>query len=89
MTLAKVGLFFDCRKGLQLCLALPRREFYRYLFIINLFIYFWLHWVFIAERMLFLVVVSGGYSSLRSGGVSCCGAQALGARASVLMARRL
>lgn len=28
MALAKLGLFFAFRKGLQLCLALPRTEFY-------------------------------------------------------------
>ena len=32
---------------------------------LNLFIYFWLCWVFLAARGLSLVVVSGGYSSLR------------------------
>ena len=37
---------------------------------INLFIYFWLHWVFIAARGLSLVVVSGGYSLLRCVGFS-------------------
>ena len=41
-----------------------------------------------------LVAVSGGYSSCgawasRCGGLSCCGAQALGAWASVVVARRL
>ena len=33
-------------------------------------IYFWLHWVFIAERQLSLAVASGGYSSLRCTGFS-------------------
>ena len=37
--------------------------FFLFLFI-NLFIYFWLRWVFIAARRLSLVVSSGGYSSL-------------------------
>ena len=36
-----------------------------------------------------LVAVSRGYSSLRCAGFSCCGAWALGARASVVVARRL
>ena len=31
---------------------------------INLFIYFWLHWVFVAVHRLSLVVASGGYSSV-------------------------
>ena len=35
-----------------------------------LFIYFLLHWVFIAARGLSLVAVSGGYSSLRCAGFS-------------------
>ena len=35
-----------------------------------LFIYFWLHWVFVAMCSLSLVVVSGGYSSLRCAGFS-------------------
>ena len=33
--------------------------------LINLFIYFWLHWVFVAARGLSLVAASGGYFSLR------------------------
>ena len=36
-----------------------------FLFFINLFIYFWLHWVFAAARGLSLVAASGGCSSLR------------------------
>ena len=35
-----------------------------------LFIYFWLHWVFIAVHRLSLVAASGGYSSLRCTGFS-------------------
>ena len=30
----------------------------------NIFIYFWLHWVFVAVRGLSLVAMSGGYSFL-------------------------
>ena len=41
-----------------------------FFFQINLFIYFWLHWVFVAARGLFLVAASGGYSSLRCAGFS-------------------
>ena len=40
-----------------------------HLFFCN-FIYFWLHWVFVAVRVLSLVVASGGYSSLRCVGFS-------------------
>ena len=36
----------------------------------DLFIYFWLRWVFVAVRRLSLVAVSGGYSSLRCAGFS-------------------
>ena len=35
-----------------------------------LFIYFWLHWVFVVARGLSLVVESRGYSLLRSAGFS-------------------
>ena len=41
-----------------------------FFFKINLFIYFWLHWVFVAGRGLSLVAVSGGYSSLWCLGLS-------------------
>ena len=61
-------------------------------FLIHLFIYLWLRWVFVAAHGLSLVAESGGYSSLRAshcGGFSCCGAQALGAQASVVVARGL
>ena len=34
------------------------------------FIYFWLRWVFVAVRGLFLIVVSGGYSLLPCAGFS-------------------
>ena len=48
--------------------SLPPSLFFLNLFI--LFIYFWLHWVFIAARGLSLVVVSGDYSSLQCAGSS-------------------
>ena len=38
--------------------------------LINLFIYFWLCWVFVSVRGLSLVVASGGHSSLRCAGLS-------------------
>ena len=38
--------------------------------ILNLFIYFWLCWVFISVRGLSLVVASGGHSSSRCAGLS-------------------
>ena len=36
----------------------------------DLFIYFWLHWVFVAARGLSLVAATGGYSSLWCTGFS-------------------
>ena len=44
-----------------------RRYFF---FFFNLFIYFWLCWVFISVRGLSLVVASGGHSSSRCAGLS-------------------
>ena len=41
-----------------------------FFFNINLFIYFWLRWVFVAARGLSLVAASGGYSALRCAGFS-------------------
>ena len=38
---------------------------YNLFFLINKFIYFWLHRVFVAVRGLSLVAASGGYSSLQ------------------------
>ena len=46
------------------------KRFYCILFFINLFIYFWLHWVFVAVRGLSLVGLSGGCSSLWCTGFS-------------------
>ena len=63
----------------------PERALFRFCFLINLFIYFWLRWVFVAARGLSRC---GEWVSHR-GGFSCCGAQALGAWASVVAARRL
>ena len=39
-------------------------------FFVCLFVYFWLHWVFIAVQGLSLVAASRGYSSLRCAGFS-------------------
>ena len=41
-----------------------------FFFTINLFIYFWLHWVFVAACGLSLVTVNGGYSWLWCAGFS-------------------
>ena len=63
---------------------------YTYIFK-NKFIYFWLRWVFVAAHRLSLVAVSrttllcGAWAS-HCGGFSCCGARALGAWASVVVA---
>ena len=42
-------------------------SFFKKILFIYLFIYFWLRWVFVAARGLFLVAASGGYS------VAVCG----------------
>ena len=46
-----------------------------------LFIYFWLCWVFVSVQGLSPVAASGGHSSSRCTGLSCCGAQAPDAQA--------
>ena len=59
------------------------------------FFFFWLCWVLIAARGLSLVAASGGYSlccgawASHCSGFSCCGARALGAQASVVVAHGL
>ena len=67
-----------------------------YFFTLSSFIYifFWLHWVFVAVCGLSLVVASRGYSLFGAqdshcSGFSCCGAWALGAWASVVAAHGL
>ena len=58
-----------------------------------LLVYFWLPWVFVAAHQLFLVAARGSYSllwhELLIAVTSLCGAQALGAWASGVVARRL
>ena len=51
---------------------LNEQVFFRSSFFIlfNLFIYFWLCWVFVSVRGLSLVAASGGHSSLRCAGLS-------------------
>ena len=56
---------------------------------IYLFVYFWLHWVFIAARGLSLVAVSRGYSSLRCAGFSLRWLLLLRSAGSVVVARGL
>ena len=62
--------------------------------LINLFVYFWLCWVFVAARRLPLLVASGGYSLFWCAGFSLrwlllLGARVLGTQASVVVARGL
>ena len=67
-----------------------QEPFYFILFLkINLCFNFWLHWVFVATRGLSLVAASRGYCSFRCVGFSCCGARALGTRASVAVVHGL
>ena len=68
----------------------------RYLFVfLNLLIYFWLCWVLVAVHGLSLVAASWSYSSScgawgsHCGGFCCCGGQALGMQASVVVAHWL
>ena len=44
------------------------KKIWQFLFLLSFFLYFWLHWVFIAARGLSLVVVSGGllFDAVRS-----------------------
>ena len=61
-------------------------------FLKYLFIYFWLHWVFVAARGLSLVreaTACHGVQVSHCSGFSCCGAPALGARASIVVVPRL
>ena len=63
-------------------------------FLKYLFIYFWLHWVFVAALGLSLLrradaTLCCGARASHCGGFSCCGAQALGAQASVVVDRGL
>ena len=68
--------------------------FFKKLFI-YLFLIFWLCWVFVAVCQLSLVAARAGATLCRGarashcGGFSCCGARALAARASVVVARGL
>ena len=70
--------------------------FYIYIYIyIFFFLNFWPRWVFVAVRGLSLVAASRGYSFVVVRGLLtavaflCCGAQALGVRASVVVAHGL
>ena len=79
-------LLFFC----QCFLPLPLFFF----FLMNLFIYFWLCWVFVAARAFLQLQRAGatlccGARASHCGGFSCCRAWALGAQASVVVARRL
>ena len=50
---------------------LKRQQMFLFIYLFtNLFIYFCLHWVFVAARGLSLVAVRGGYSSLWCAGFS-------------------
>ena len=46
------------------------REPKKFFFNLNVFVYFWLRWVFVAAHGLSLVAASGGYSWLRCAGFS-------------------
>ena len=91
--LRNFGDFCICiHQGVSNFLIISLSDLFIYFY---LFIYFWLHWVFVAAQGLSLFAVSRGYSSLRCtrashcGSFSCCGAQALVTCASVVAARGL
>ena len=71
-----ISLNISCSVGLLLMnsfsFSMSEQVFlsFSFFFKINLFIYFWLHWVFVAVRRLSLVVASRGYSSLQCTGFS-------------------
>ena len=77
-----------CTLNIQNTLIIEGILFF-FIFKINLFIYFWLRWVFVVVRRLSLVVASGGYSLLQSTGSRHAGFSSCGARASVVVAHRL
>ena len=82
-----------CNLGKQNCYSINHNYLFYFSFLKKLFIY-WLHWVFIVVRGLSLVAVSGGLHFVALRGLliavaSHCGTQALGARASVVVARWL
>ena len=59
-----------------------------FFFFVNLFIclFFWLHWVFVAARGRVGATLRCGARASHCSGFSCCGAQALGAQVSVVVA---
>ena len=59
---------FDISLYLNLCYRKTNSEIF--FFLINLFIYFWLCWVFVSVQGLSLVAASGGHSSSRCMGLS-------------------
>ena len=70
------------------------RRFLKNKFIYYLFIHFWLRWAFVAVCGLSLVVASRvtlhcSAQASHCGSFSCCGAQALGAQASIVLAHGL
>ena len=85
----RVGRPGSCWAGSQ-----PEKEFPSHAFFFFFLIYFWLHWVFVAVGGLSLVAASRatlrcGVWTYHCGGFSCCGAEALSAWASVVVARGL
>ena len=61
--------WFMCLSG-KMQLLNSIQAFFFFLFLKNLFIYFWLCWVFVSVRGLSLVAASGGHSSSRCAGLS-------------------
>ena len=66
-----MAMFYFLTRVLFLrCFFYNNSLFLIFISLIYLFIYFWLHWVFVAVRRLSLVVASRDYSSLQCVGFS-------------------
>ena len=62
--MARVGKVGQVAEGQEETLGVADLFIIFFFFLINLFIYFWLRWVFVAVHGLSLVAASGGYSSV-------------------------
>ena len=68
--MSSTGFYSSRRKGGALIILYIIKKFLTHRRCMYVFIYLWLHWVFVAVRRLSLVAASGGYSSLWCAGFS-------------------